>query len=149
MRNLILTLFSFVVFSTALQAKSVFEETKTFQIARAVKIGRSVVSSDNTANVASSSYTTNEISINFTCGSTCKTCDSTARKCTQCNTGYYLNNDSCTVCPSNATCTDGKTFECYPLYYSSDNQCLSNCYNVLCLYPTYTEASANGCCCVW
>lgn len=45
--------------------------------------------------------------------------------CTKCKSGYYLLNNACLACPTNATCSGTSGFICKSGYYRSGDKCLS------------------------
>ncbi len=154
MRNLILTLFSFVLFTSAVQANMSFDDTQSFQMARVVKIGRSnaELSTDSTALSSSGGYTENSEVDYVQCGvANCKTCNFSTHNCTMCESGYYLSNNVCVSCPSNATCSDGKVYSCNNLYYDTTSgtsgTCTAICTNVTCVSGATKKAYNTYCAC--
>ncbi|TNJ28141.1 High cysteine protein [Giardia muris] len=88
----------------------------------------------------------------------CKTCDSDPSQCTDCNAGYFVENNACTACSANcATCSDADTCASCKTGYdtpaSKCNTCASgylpdankaNCYS--CSVENCIEAKADGTC---
>lgn len=128
MRNLILTLCSFVVLTSAVQAKMTFDDTKSFQTARVLKIGRSSAKlstnmttlSETTANSSAVEYENPCLKAGYT---QCTDCNYAATICRACDTGYFAYNtaakpgcyDVCTgvTCRTGfSTSRDGNTCTC-------------------------------------
>lgn len=127
-----------------------FEDSNTFSIARAVKLGRdrsysnagnSTVDSRNTGSELSEAPQAKSCDVN------CSTCDTKTGKCSKCKTGRYLYDNMCMVCPANATCNGTDTFSCAAQYRKNTRECTANCTGVSCKSGYTATSTASGCCC--
>lgn len=112
-----------------------FLQTKnSFLLVKAVKLGRSSVESNN---ILSSTAGKNELLKK--CDPNCSNCNKVTGECLACDSGRFLNDNLCLVCPKNASCSDGKTFKCVAGYYQNGKEC------TLCSAGYYSAAGATNC----
>lgn len=133
MKKILLIMGACMLFVPCVLAAGIFENTETFSVAKAVKLGRS--SSHFTEGF--SSLNSNEIKDlpeKIDCDANCASCDTTTGTCSACTAGRYLSSNMCPSCPEKSYC-DGKT-------------ATPNCQGVSCLANTSPEANDNGCCCI-
>lgn len=106
-------------------SKSFLRIDDSFSLAKAVKLGRSSVKSNNLL----SSYNTGKNELpQKECDPNCLSCDTTTGQCFLCESDRYLNDNLCLVCPEKADC-NGKTFTCNSGYAENDRHdgCVISC----------------------
>lgn len=114
-----------------------FLQTKnSFLLVKAVKLGRSSVESNN---ILSSTAGKNELLKK--CDPNCSNCNKVTGECLACDSGRFLNDNLCLVCPKNASCSDGKTFKCAAGYYATTGA--TSCSS--CPAGTFSSAGSAGC----
>lgn len=107
MKNL---LFSFFLICCAMPitagAAGLFDVGSSFNIAKAVKLGRG---SAYSVNASSNLNPGGQISDKKSCSTGCTSCDTSTGTCSGCSGGYYLSGGTCVACStipvSNGTCT--------------------------------------------
>ena len=107
MKTLLLILTMAVFHPLTAQAEAVFDEAGTFQIAKAVRLGRDATVSTvkkNTAKAGANKAGTKGSSMNQGCFKT-----------------HYENNGVCTICPSNAQCNGTSQWWCMTDYWQNAN----------------------------
>ncbi len=117
------------------------EKTEDFMIAKAVKLGR------GNAYFISVPMEISALKSGKDCHEKCKTCDRTTGLCSACDTGYYLQNNTCISCPENAKCENGQTYVCEDTFYKKDDECINICSNVKCIDGISPAVFADRCCC--
>ena len=61
--------------------------------------------------------------------------------CTKCNSGYYLSDNTCKSCPSNASCSGTSSFSCNSGYYKNGTVC-SSCSSAIAGCSTCTASGS-------
>lgn len=99
----------------------IFCDNGSFQLARAVKLGRgNAYSLSGQAELAGKTELTKE----KPCDKNCVSCDKTTGTCSKCASGYYLYENACHTCPQYATCDGSDDFSCpAPQYFKMDSTC--------------------------
>lgn len=98
-----------------------FDDASSFQLARAMKLGRG---KSYTINGGQSYGAQTEYQKEIPCDSNCAVCDKTTGTCSQCESGFYLYNNTCNTCPQYATCDGSSDISCpVPRYFKEGNAC--------------------------
>lgn len=126
-------------------AESIFNDTDSFTLASARKIGRETSKGEasfSTIGKASQSQ------MAIPCDANCSSCNTATGTCTLCKGSRYLNNNMCVVCPANASCKGTNSFDCSNGYYKSGTSCAS-CSSAItgctkCTSGTYCTACSSG-----
>lgn len=133
------------VFALSTPAKSIFNDKEAFSITKAVKLGRSKLGnsfyslpSGNKNNVKTEQLKQ--------CDKNCNSCDTKTGICSYCKSGYYLKNNICENCPSNASCSNGIAFTCNDYYYQNNDSCVDICTNVSCANGSPSRSKISCCC---
>ncbi len=134
----------FLLTPVVLKAESYLHQKDSFLIAKAVKLGRTRL---NPSYSNSSLAGESEIALSKECSQNCKSCNTLNGICSACETGYYLENNKCVTCPSNALCNNGISFICNNFYYKSGSKCVGICIGVSCLNGYTPTPSSAKCCC--
>ena len=162
--NKIFLLFLFLILPASADAADIFNTASSFNIAKAVKLGRGKaysVAADSSLNTGAGKT---EIAQKIDCDANCSKCDTSTGTCSACKTGRYLLNNLCLSCStisvSNGTCTacsgsnSCSAVSCNSGYYlTGSNKCgclagtyvsAGNC--VTCPSGTYSSGSNQGSC---
>lgn len=126
MKKLLLLCFSLFMAITAANADT------TFQLAKAVKLGRGGTSSIAVQSRMSGNTGLSKLSI--PCDANCEDCDHSTGICRRCTSDRYVSGSGCPLCPAKTYC-DGVT-------------ATPNCDGVVCLSGSSPQATDSGCCCV-
>ena len=136
MKKLVLFCAALICAAAAVRAEN---DTKPFQIAKAVKLGRNINATTSyqsvlsTGNFAGSTELT-ETPESFECDANCQNCDETTGTCLLCAIDRYISENLCLTCPEKNYC-DGE-------------KAIPNCTDVSCLSGSVAEATLTGCCCM-
>ena len=124
-------------FTNTANAESVFNLRDSFQLAKAVKLGRA--STMGSGGGAEFSFPTpGSGSGPVICVPNCVAC-SNSSSCSKCADGYYLKNGQCSSCPPNATCSGNEIITCRAGYYLNGTTCTA------CPAGKYSSAGASYC----
>lgn len=99
----------------------VFDNAGSFQLAKAVKLGRSAtLSTSATGKIGG----VTQMSTERECDPNCANCDKKTGTCLQCEDNYYLYDNACHDCPQYAKCNGTPDFTCpVPEYFKDGFLC--------------------------
>ena len=99
----------------------VFDDAGSFQLAKAVKLGRGATVTSNLAGQIGGKA---EMSTEKDCDPNCANCDKKTGTCLRCEENYYLYDNACHDCPQYAKCDGTSDFTCpVPEYFKEGFLC--------------------------
>ena len=131
MKKLVLFCAAFICAAVTVQAA---DDLQPFQIARAVKLGRSINATNSPQSMINSQTTARPPELMEKCDANCEDCDGFTGTCLLCAADRYISGKLCLACPEKNYC-DGQT-------------AVPNCTGVSCMTGAFAEATDTGCCCV-
>lgn len=111
-----------LIFATLPAARAgVFDDACSFQLAKAVKLGRGATV---TSGIAGQIGGKAEMSTERECDPNCENCDKKTGECLRCKENYYLYDNACHDCPQYAKCDGTPAFTCpVPEYFKEGFLC--------------------------
>lgn len=111
-----------LIFATLPAARAgVFDDACSFQLAKAVKLGRGATV---TSGIAGQIGGKAEMSTERECDPNCENCDKKTGECLRCKENYYLYDNACHDCPQYAKCDGTPDFTCpVPEYFKEGFLC--------------------------
>jgi len=115
-KHLIILLFCAIPLTV--HAAEMLNTKDSFQLARAVKLGRS----SSESSMLSREFLPGTGGGTTFCPANCAQCDGSGN-CTRCKTGYLLSGGQCVTCPTGHTCDGTENTGCDSGYYSYNGSC--------------------------